>query len=502
MRRFFSTADLPKYHDALLIMKVRPTAVLEGRSGPSAAEAAAAGAPLTARELGIAESAGLSALETLERGGLVKRVIPVARPARAAEGRAVATPRRAMVAVAAAAETAQPAEDRSRNAGVCVVELQRGSDVPELQGALAHDPNVEFVSRVPVRYLVARRSVPAKRGRTARRGRPQPEAAPPAASSMWNLRKIQWAQARRLPGFKDANQVRVGVLDTGIDKKHPDLKKAVAGYVYAHPDTPSLSGMKDIVGHGTHVAGTVSAMINNDLGINGVCACRLHAWKIFNDTPEFASWSEGFAYFVDPVMYLRALADCVDEDMDVVNLSIGGGGEPDAQEQRLFDALLANGTAVVAAMGNEREDGSPISYPAAIPGVIAVGATSLNDGVTAFSNRGDHIALCAPGKAIWSTLPTYPGQFGFEAVRGPRRRPIEGKPIRRETDYDAWDGTSMASPHVAAAAALLIARDGRTTSAQVRQQLTASADRVRGMRGAAFHPDYGSGRLNLLKLLR
>jgi subtilisin family serine protease len=215
-----------------------------------------------------------------------------------------------------------------------------------------------------------------------------------------------------------------------------------------------------------------------------------------------ASWQEGFVYYVDPVMYLRALADCLDQNMDVVNLSIGGPGEPDAQEQRLFDALIESGVTVVAAMGNEREEGSPISYPAAIPGVVAVGATNVNDSVTAFSNRGDHITLCAPGKAIWSTLPTYDGNFGFAALSGAGGRPIKGRADRRETDYDAWDGTSMAAPHVAAAAALVIARHGPHETRDMHRRLKRSADRVARMGKAAFHPDYGAGRLNLLNLLR
>jgi subtilisin family serine protease len=368
--------------------------------------------------------------------------------------------------------------------------MDRSSDVAELQSALAHDPAVEFATRVPVRYLLARRPV-----------RRTVAAAPPAASTMWNLRKIKWAEARSRPAFREATDVKVAVLDTGIQRDHPDLGRQVAGYVHAHPDLPAASGEGDIVGHGTHVAGTIAATIGNRMGVNGICRCRLLAWKIFTDQAEFLSWEEGYAYVVDPVMYLRALADCLDEGVDVVNLSIGGPGEPDAQEQALFDALQSAGVTVVAAMGNEREWGSPTSYPAAIPGVIAVGATSLDDRVAGFSNRGSHIALGAPGKAIWSTLPTNPGQFGFEAVRGAGGQPREGKPQRRETGYDAWDGTSMASPHVAAAAALLLANKGRMTPARVKQALQRSADRVAGMGGRDFHPDYGSGRLNLKSLL-
>lgn len=517
MRRFFTSAQLPKYHDSLLIMRMRegplPSAsAFAGTSldGPSL-PAAAGQPPLDPPDApgfnpGLPPTPGLSVLAMLERGGLVKRVIPLERPSPGVPPPAL-IPRRAMCTLAAAATSGAGQRRGSGRpgqrgaAGVCLLELEREHDVSELQDALARDPHIEFVSRVPVRYLMAKGAPVDRAQKPPARTNARRKNGPPAEASLWNLRKIRWSQARALPGFKDANRVRVAVLDSGIDKQHPDLKRRVASYVYAHPDTPSLSAAKDIVGHGTHVAGTIGAIVNNDIGINGVCQCRLHAWKIFNDTPELLSLDHGFAYLVDPVMYLRALADCLDDEIDVVNLSIGGVGEPDAQEQQLFDALLARGTTVVAAMGNERDEGSPISYPAAIPGVIAVGATTVNDTVTTFSNRGDHIALCAPGKAIWSTLPTYTGQFGFEAVRGAGGRAVEGKAYRREVGYDAWDGTSMAAPHVAAAAALAIARHGRLDGEDVRTRLTRSADRTPGMKRKAFHPDYGSGRLNLLRLL-
>jgi subtilisin family serine protease len=318
---------------------------------------------------------------------------------------------------------------------------------------------------------------------------------------LWNLRKIKWSEARAQPGFVDADNVRVAVLDTGIDHDHEDLQGVVREYTYEYPSLPAVSGQKDIIGHGTHVAGTIAALINNSVGINGICQCQMHVWKIFDDQTTYLPSRRAFMYVVNPEMYLRALADCVDQDIDVLNLSIGGPGKPSDQEQVLFDILQANGTTIVAAMGNERLYGSPHSYPAKIHGVVAVGATKIDDSVANFSNRGSHIALSAPGVGIWSTLPSYPGQMGFEAtVDGSDIR--EGKPIRRETDYAAWDGTSMATPHVTGAAALLIAKHGKMSGITVRQHLQASADSVPGMSGSSFDPDYGAGRLNLLRLLQ
>jgi len=236
------------------------------------------------------------------------------------------------------------------------------------------------------------------------------------------------------------------------------------------------------------------------LGFSGICACQLHIWKIFDDTPKLVWGRRRFEYLVDPVMYRRALSDCLDLNIDVINLSIGGRGAPDFQERKLFRALVDGGATVVAAMGNDRELGSPLAYPAAIDGVIAVGATSFDDAVASFSSGGQHIAITVPGEAIWSTVPTYPGQFGFRLARQDGNV-IKGAALPRPTKYASWQGTSMASPHVAAAAALLIANEGGMNSASVRARLQNTADRVPGMAGTAFHHDYGTGRLNLLRLL-
>jgi subtilisin family serine protease len=428
----------------------------------------------------------------LERGGLIRRVVSLARPTRDMPATAAG---RTMLTRLAEGIVNGPKEDL--HAGVNLVELEHEADASHLQRALANDPAIEFVSRVPVRYLMAARSA----ARPARTSPPSISAVPPPAPTMWNLRKILWSEARAAAGFKEATDISVAVLDTGIDATHPDLRGRVKRYVYSYPQSPTPSGEGDIVGHGTHVAGTVGAVINNELGVNGICAAQLHVWKIFGDDTTYAPSQNRFVYYVDPFMYRRALADCVDAGVDVVNLSIGGPAKPDQQEQRLFERLLAQGTIVVTAMGNGRQSGSPISYPAAIPGVIAVGATNLDDTLANFSNRGDHIALCAPGKAIWSTLPTYGGQLFFDAVAGPDGRPTEGKPRRRETDYDAWDGTSMASPHVAGAAALLLAGRGHQRPGDVRDRLMTTADKVPGMGGQAFDGDYGAGRLNLSRLL-
>jgi subtilisin family serine protease len=398
----------------------------------------------------------------------------------------------------ALAEVGLAAEERTPLSGTNIVQLEHDEDVPQLQLSLGADANIEYVSRVPVRCLVLRRP----RTPRATAGRRGIAATPPAASSLWNLAKISWAQSHALPKFKDATKIKVAVLDTGIDEAHPDLTGQVSSYVFEHPDLPHASSKQDIIGHGTHVSGTIAALANNSVGINGICDCELMEWKIFADKAEYNPDSNDFVYFVDPIMYRRALSECLEQNVDVINLSIGGPGAPDPQEQALLDGLIANGTTIVAAMGNERQDGSPTSYPAAVHGVIAVGATRPDDRVADFSNRGSFISISAPGVAIWSTLPTKPGQFGFDATIGPSGKPTQGKPQLRETDYDSWDGTSMATPHVTAAVALLLANKGKMTPNSVRAKLMKSADKVAGMHGRTSHPDYGGGRLNLFKLLK
>ena len=490
---------LPEYHEGQLIVKMR--------SMPNVMGSLSSGFPST----GTLKTTGMTALSFFENAGLIKRVIPLSSPTTdlpmgtLSFGESPNT-------MSVLASSVLPTNLDDPNTGVNILELQRDDDVSELQIALAQDPNIEFVSRVPIRYLqTTRRKPAATKGKLKNTDKADEKyknagigiaAIPPPASTMWNLAKIQWQQARALSGFNGADNIKVAVLDTGIEPNHPDLIGRIARYLFNYSGIPSTSSNLDIIGHGTHVAGTIAAIIGNNLGINGICNCQLHAYKIFDDTPDYDRFSNRFVYYVNPAMYIRALAECVQQRVDVVNLSIGGSGAPSPQELTLFNRLRANGTTVIAAMGNERQLGNPISYPAAISGVVAVGATNIDDTVANFSNRGNHISVSAPGVGIWSTLPTYPGQFGFAAVAGAGGQPTLGAPKRRETNYDAWDGTSMAAPHVAAAVALLLANRGAMSPANVRTRLMQTADRVLEMGGLSHHPDFGAGRLNLLRLLQ
>jgi subtilisin family serine protease len=459
------------------------------------------------------QTPGLAALSFYERNGLIKRVTPLGRSQPLASGRF--TPMGAASIFARPADAAGSAEKKRAshfNRGVSLVELEDGANLEQLQASITADPHVSYASRVPVRYLMGVRRRTAKRAaggtrrpRTARlaakiaaMGGATIAATPPPVEQMWNLRTIRWREAIQA-GLDLARDVKVAVLDSGIDLGHPDLPSSEINYVYEYPESNASTSHVDEIGHGTHVAGTIRAKVNR-MGINGICECRLLAYKIFDEPANEMAFDPfpQYPYYVDPVLYRAALADCLDSGVQVVNLSIGGNAPPDPQEQQLFDALLDAGVTVVAAMGNA---GSAVpSYPSAIPGVIAVAATGPDDGIAGFSNRGSHATLSAPGVGIWSTLPTYQGQTGYNAILGSDNRWRRGEPIRRETDYDAWDGTSMATPHVTAAAALAIAKYGEMSAAEMREKLTSAVDKVAGMRGNDFSPRYGFGRLNLQKL--
>jgi subtilisin family serine protease len=308
---------------------------------------------------------------------------------------------------------------------------------------ISASPAVAAAERLPARWLL--RELDPKRNR------------------QWGLAAVNYFHARR----PSARNVRVAVLDSGIDTTHPDLPRPV---VHRH------SGFRtdDPAGHGTHVAGIIAAKANNGIGIAGIADCALGIWKIFPDDPDDP--------YVDSESFLRALGEVVDERMQIVNLSIGGTARSDI-EADLFAEAIAAGVTFVAAMGNDFLKGNPVSYPAAYDDVISVGATTRENRRSAFSSSGAHIDLVAPGSEIFSTVPM-------------------GRSVQRnDTEYASWDGTSMATPHVAAAAALLVAEHPRSTPADVARRLRESASGVPEMDGQAWTPEHGYGLLDLRRAL-
>jgi subtilisin family serine protease len=258
------------------------------------------------------------------------------------------------------------------------------------------------------------------------------------------------------------------VIDSGVDDEHPDLDESLHSYTNYLEATETS---RDFSGHGTHVAGIVAAEYNNALGVAGLCGSRIMAIKAL--PKPGAEWNAE--------QYYKAIGHAMDPShrADVVNFSLGG--PIDLAEQDIIADMIEDGIVVVAAMGNEYEEGNPVSYPAAYSDVIAVGATDEADRRASFSNTGEHISLVAPGVNILSTVPRYPSQFASTV------------------NYDSWPGTSMAAPHVSAAAALILAKHPQYTVDKVAKKLTDSADRVPGQTG--WNEEHGAGRLNIAKAL-
>jgi subtilisin family serine protease len=391
-------------------------------------------------------------LDALRRERAIREVRPVF--SSVTRGRAV---RGAGSAVAAAFATSVHDSENEALQGINVLQLSKSADLEAIRATLEATPGIQYAHRVPARWPTG--------GASGRR--PLSASNDPLANRQWGLRAIRWFQARPLP---DARTVKVAVLDTGVDAGHPDLSVAR----YNHDGTSA----NDIVGHGTHVSGIIDAVANNRVGISGVCDAALHVWKIFGDEPYRGD------HYVDEVLYQRALNDALTQGAQVVNLSIGGS-EFSRTEGMLIRRLVDSGCVVVAAMGNEYEAGNPTEYPGAHKGVIAVGAVDEVSRRATFSNTGRHIHLVAPGVNILSTLPRRTYGYREEA----------------DTHYNAWDGTSMATPHVTAACALILARHPGWTPAQVARRLAASAARVPAMRTTRKSRAYGHGLLDLAAAL-
>jgi subtilisin family serine protease len=338
-----------------------------------------------------------------------------------------------------------------RSRGLVIIEVPKNEDPRQLARHLeSAGAEVEYA------YM------PHPRRMFAKKKKQKPD---PLLSRQWGHTAIRIAQARTLASFVEAAKITVAVCDSGVDAAHPDLK----GVIVEVKNFLKDEGARDYAGHGTHVAGIIAARMNNGVGVSGICAARILSLKVL---PDRSDW--------DPAAYYRSLAYCINRAR-VVNLSLGDEVF-DPAEKDVVDDLLAHNIVVIAAMGNEHEMGNPIEYPAALKGVCAVGATDHADRRGGFSNTGKHISLCAPGVAIVSTTPTFSYTHGA-------------------SDYDAFDGTSAAAPHVSAAAALLLAEDPSLKPAQVIKKLQRSSDKVPGMKKRP-NSVFGWGRLNIEAAIR
>lgn len=210
--------------------------------------------------------------------------------------------------------------------------------------------------------------------------------------------------------------VRVAVLDTGINYNHPQLGLNYAGgHDYVNKDTNPI----DDHGHGTHVAGIVGALRDGVTVVGVAPEVDLYAVKVL-DSSNRGKWG----------YLLSALDWCVANEISVATLSLGGPSYPGSTFELAFQNAYDSGLLVIASAGNAGSGADKVTFPAKFSSVIAVGSTTNTDARSSFSSTGPAVELAAPGSAIYSCY---------------------------NSGYATLSGTSMAAPHVAGVAALVIA---------------------------------------------
>jgi subtilisin family serine protease len=252
--------------------------------------------------------------------------------------------------------------------------------------------------------------------------------------------------------------VTVAVLDTGADLANADLANKVTG----GPDVCEQSGetgcgtsptvTSDGNGHGTHVAGIVGAQTNNATGVASL------GWNTHVESIQVLN-SQGEGNTADVA---TGIYDAVSAGDRVINLSLANDScatnpndcGPDPDEEAAIEYALSQNVVVVAAAGNDGLTGNGPTYPASYPGVLSVAAANDSGDIQGFSEFGSSANIAAPGLDVLSTW--------------------------NNGGYAVLTGTSMAAPHVAAAAALVIAANPNLTGPQVATLLTSTATPIAG----------------------
>ncbi len=273
----------------------------------------------------------------------------------------------------------------------------------------------------------------------------------------WGIDRVFGDEEYEFKTWEDSTGegVAVAVIDTGIDENHEDLPELLGGVNTIDDNHWGVDGQ----GHGTHVAGTVAAL-DNEVGVVGVGPkLGLYAVKVLDD---------GGSGSVSSVV--GGIEWAAEKGIPVLNMSLGTSDHYESLQDACDAAYEADHLLVAAAgnSGNPPGRGDNVGYPAAYDSVIAVAASTINNNRASFSSTGPAVELIAPGSSILSTIPG--------------------------NEYDTKSGTSMASPHVAGVAALVLAADPGLTNAEIRGILQETAEDL-GL--GSNHQGYGLVRADL-----
>lgn len=299
----------------------------------------------------------------------------------------------------------------------------------------------------------------------------------PRFDEQWALYKVGATCAwERTTGSAD---VIVAVVDSGVDPTHPDLAARLRtdGYDFVDNDDDP----RDENGHGTHVAGIIAAILNNNEGIAGLApGVTILPVRVMNARGRGSDRA-----------IARGIRFAADRGAKVINLSLGATLTLNADEPSALvnDAIIyaqQQGALVVVAAGN---DAVPLPNAIAVdnPDVLVVAATDQRDRRAPFSNTGPWVAVSAPGVNILSTMPTYEVFLTSDAVPRDER-------FRR--NYDYMSGTSQATPYVAALAALLFSANPDWSASQVAETIRTNATDIRDL-NPRF--EMGTGRIDACK---
>ena len=272
------------------------------------------------------------------------------------------------------------------------------------------------------------------------------QAQDPLTQDQWYLKTLNMEQVWNDYGVGKSG-VTVAVLDTGVDYDHPDL----AGRIIKGPDYVDRDlDPKDMHGHGTHVAGIITAGLNNQEGISGMAPnVKILAIRVLDakGSGSLFNIAKGIAY-------------AANNGAKVINMSLGspsGGSTMRTLANFLSKYAEARGSLIIAAAGNS---GGTIGFPAAASEFLSVGAVNEDKYIASFSNRGKELDVVAPGVQITSTFPTYE---------------VTANQLGLPHNYATLNGTSMATPMVSALAAMLWSQNPYLKPGEVRERIEVSA---------------------------